>query len=274
MKDRFTGERLERTVYTRSTIDHLHRYALASNYVAGQIVLDIASGEGYGSNILASKALKVFGVDIDLTTVNLASAKYNLENIDFLVGSTSFIPLTDNSVDVVVSFETIEHHDEHDQMMKEIKRVLKKDGLLIISTPDKSVYSDLRNYCNPFHVKELYKDQFINLAERFYKRIEILNQFSLNINSYIVKENCLNDFVVYSGSFEEVIEDEKNPMFTILVCSDVDIVTMENSTFNGKFVSDELRKIQILKIKESLNYRLGAFLTKPVRRLRRFFKRK
>ena len=51
------------------------------------------------------------------------------------------IPLPDQSVDLVVSFETIEHHDKHEEMMLEIKRVLRPDGVVIISSPDKQTYS-------------------------------------------------------------------------------------------------------------------------------------
>jgi len=62
--------------------------------------------------------------------------------------------------DLVVSFETIEHHDEHEQMLAEVKRVLKPDGMAIISSPDKAIYTDKPEYHNSFHVKELYREEF------------------------------------------------------------------------------------------------------------------
>ena len=62
----WTGERLETFIYTRDAIEHLHRYSLISKYISGKTVLDIACGEGYGSNIISKTAATVFGVDIDI----------------------------------------------------------------------------------------------------------------------------------------------------------------------------------------------------------------
>lgn len=118
---KFTGERFVPEVHGSIQLEHLHRYILACKAVAGKSVLDIASGEGYGSAMLARTALKVTGVDISQEAVSHAQARYQIENLDFCLGSCSAIPLEDASVDVVVSFETIEHHDEHEAMMREIK---------------------------------------------------------------------------------------------------------------------------------------------------------
>ena len=71
--------------------------------------------------------------------------------------------MPDARVDFVVSFETIEHHDQHLQMMMEIRRVLRPDGVLIISSPDKHEYSDVPGFKNEFHVKELYLSEFVDL---------------------------------------------------------------------------------------------------------------
>lgn len=67
-KKNWTGERLETFVLNDSTIEHLHRYAIAKELAQGKHVLDIACGEGYGSNLLASSARFVDGVDIDQST--------------------------------------------------------------------------------------------------------------------------------------------------------------------------------------------------------------
>lgn len=90
----------------------------------------------------------------------MAKEKYKAHNLEYKVGQADKIPYKSNFFDVVVSFETLEHHDKHIEMMEEIKIVLKQGGICIISTPDKLVYSDKKNYQNPFHVKELYKEDF------------------------------------------------------------------------------------------------------------------
>ena len=92
MKKKWTGERLETFIYNRDAVDHLHRYAIASNFVEGKVVLDIASGEGYGSNLMSEKASFVYGVDIDESTIRKADKKYKKNNLKLLKGSTSAIP--------------------------------------------------------------------------------------------------------------------------------------------------------------------------------------
>ena len=74
------------------------------------------------------------------------------------------IPLDDDSVDLVISFETIEHHDKHHEMMAEIRRVLAPEGILMLSSPDKKYYSDIPKFQNSYHIKELYFEEFKDLV--------------------------------------------------------------------------------------------------------------
>ena len=112
-----TGERLVTSEYGVNMMEHLHRYAIALDLCDDKVVLDIASGEGYGSLILAGRARKVYGVDISNEAVEHASKKYQKPNLKFLQGRADAIPLADNQIELAVSFETIEHHDLHDEMM-------------------------------------------------------------------------------------------------------------------------------------------------------------
>lgn len=163
-----TGERFLPEFYGDWALEHVHRYLLACELATDKVVLDIASGEGYGSAMLAEKSQQVFGVDIDAPTVERARRKYTAENLSFLQGSATSIPLDADSVDLVVSFETIEHLQDHDTMMKEIRRVLHPDGILIISSPDKYEYSDVRSFKNEFHVRELYFKEFDHLLAKYF----------------------------------------------------------------------------------------------------------
>ena len=150
----WTGERLETFVFNETTIEHLHRYAIAMEFCSGKTVLDIACGEGYGSNLLSAKATHVTGMDADAITIEKATAKYKRDNLYFVQSKAEKIAAADTEFDIVVSLETLEHLSDHTAMMKEIKRVMKPGGLLIISTPDKKEYTDKRMYKNPFHIKE------------------------------------------------------------------------------------------------------------------------
>lgn len=171
-----TGERYLPDFDGNWTLEHMHRYLIAREFSHEKDVLDIASGEGYGSYMLSSVAKNVIGIDISEEAISFASKKYKRENLKFIKGEVYDIPLKDNSIDIVVSFETIEHVNNHDMMMKEIKRVLKKDGLLVISSPDKNEYSDIPGYHNPYHVHELYRKEFEQLLSSYFKYYDVAGQ--------------------------------------------------------------------------------------------------
>lgn len=171
-----TGERFLPEMGGDIEVEHVHRYLAASRCVLGMDVLDIASGEGYGSNLLALHARNVIGVDISAHAVEHARVMYTAPNLRYEQGSCSQIPLPDGCVDAVVSFETIEHHAEHDAMLNEIRRVLKPSGFCIISSPNKFEYSDIPNYSNEYHVAELYSDEFEALLSRNFSVVRMYGQ--------------------------------------------------------------------------------------------------
>lgn len=153
----FTGERFLPAVTGEIAHEHWHRYAFARPLCAGRRALDVSCGEGYGSALLAGVAASVTGVDIAAEAVAHASGAYaGRANLRFVQGSAAALPLADASVDVAVSFETIEHLPAADQprMLAELARVLDPGGLLVLSAPNPVEYSQARNHRNPFHLHE------------------------------------------------------------------------------------------------------------------------
>ena len=159
----WTGERYLPEIPGNIRLEHVHRYLLAKELSGGRRVLDIACGEGYGSELLARTAAHVVGVDIVPAVVAHANRRYRRQNLVFVAGSAAAIPIADHSVDLVVSFETLEHLDQHEDMMRDLKRILRPGGLLVMSSPDRRQYSDLPDYHNPFHTRELYRAEFEQL---------------------------------------------------------------------------------------------------------------
>jgi SAM-dependent methyltransferase len=163
-----TGERLVPSQQGDVAVEHLHRYAIAQELARGKVVLDLASGEGYGSSLISSVAYRVVGIDVSHEAVEHARATYRAENLQFLVGRCDAIPLEKSSIDLVVCFETIEHIQNHEATFDEFRRVLRPEGLLLLSTPDRDVYSGELKRDNPFHVHELSLDELEQLvAQRF-----------------------------------------------------------------------------------------------------------
>ncbi|OQP48862.1 hypothetical protein A4D02_07240 [Niastella koreensis] len=163
----FTGERFIPTnelINDEIGFEHLHRYHSIIPFIQNKSVLDIACGEGYGTALIGKYAQKAVGVDIDDTCIQWGTQHYAAANnkLEFKKGTVDNIPLADNSVDVVVSFETIEHLDAaiQQRFMAEVKRVLHPDGILIISTPNTANYSERYNLNNEFHKKEFEKEEF------------------------------------------------------------------------------------------------------------------
>lgn len=283
----WTGERLETFVFTENTIEHLHRYALAKKLCENKIVLDIASGEGYGSNILSDYAKQVIGVDIDKDVVDLANQKYGKNNLIFKTGKADQIPIVTNSIDVVVSFETLEHHDRHYEMMVEIKRVLKKDGVLIISTPEKRYYSDEPNYKNPYHVKELYYDQFRTLIDSHFKNTNYSFQKIIR-GSLILPEQEFEGFSLIEGDYQNFFESSTiKPMYLIAVASDdllkklgltiftssiVDLKETEKTNNEIEQIKIQIKEEALVSIKETWSYRVGNFILKPMKILWTLFR--
>jgi SAM-dependent methyltransferase len=164
----FTGERFLPGARGEIAFEHWHRYAFALGIAAGRRVLDAACGEGYGTALLATRAAQAIGVDIDAATVAHARETYrDRANLRYEAASVAALPLPDASVDVVVSFETIEHLPPEAQpaMLAEFARVLAPGGLLVISSPNKRRYSDERGYANPYHLHELYRADLERLLD-------------------------------------------------------------------------------------------------------------
>jgi ubiquinone/menaquinone biosynthesis C-methylase UbiE len=275
-----TGERLEFFDFSDVTVEHLHRYAIANEFVKNKKVLDIASGEGYGSFLLSKEANSVIGVDIDKETIENSNNKYKNSKLTFLEGSADNIPVGSNSMDIVISFETIEHHNKHEEMFAEIKRVLKPNGILIMSSPDKKYYSDKPGFKNKFHVKELYFEEFKFLTQKYFKNSFFYFQKAYNLNSYISDLSIFENMIIYSGNFNEIIKNTNEPLYNIVIASDNQIIKIQSSIFNGINIKDLILKKIINKIKNenieliknTNSYKFGNILIKPFFYFKKIFK--
>lgn len=127
--------------------------------------------------MLAESAASVEGADISPQAIAHAQKRYgHLPGVGFHVADCISLPFADNEFDRVVSFETLEHLAAQDELLAEFRRVLKPDGFLILSSPDKASYSDGQQTVNEFHVKELYRDELETLIGRHFPAHRLLGQ--------------------------------------------------------------------------------------------------
>lgn len=222
----FTGERFTPECNREIWFEHWHRYVFARCFVEGKTVLDVACGEGYGSALLASKARSVLGVDIDPEAVAHASKRYagQAEHLSFQVGdATRLDGIAEHSVDVITSFETLEHLAEHDALMTAFKRVLKPSGLLLISTPDKAEYSDAQGFDNEYHVRELYVPEFEALIHCHFSHQRLWGQklmFGSMLYDMNGRDQSIQTHTAMHGGMTPESGVQLPPMYVLAACTD------------------------------------------------------
>jgi SAM-dependent methyltransferase len=121
--------------------EHRARYRFGAQVVAGKKVLDASCGVGYGLEILSTAgAASVIGVDVSTEAIGEAKARFGEYAEELVEADLRKLPFEDDSFDAVVSFETIEHVEEPERALAELDRVLRPDGILVISSPNPDGY--------------------------------------------------------------------------------------------------------------------------------------
>jgi GT2 family glycosyltransferase/2-polyprenyl-3-methyl-5-hydroxy-6-metoxy-1,4-benzoquinol methylase/glycosyltransferase involved in cell wall biosynthesis len=217
----FTGERFVPSEQGRIRLEHYHRYAVALDVIKGRAVLDVACGEGYGSSLMADVAHTVVGVDISDEAVCHASYHYKKQNLKFFQGSATKLAFPNDSFDVVVSFETIEHLAQQEEMLLEVRRVLRPNGLLIISSPNRPVYSEESAEHNEFHVRELDFTEFHLILKSQFPEIDFYGQ-RMTMPSIIQPLNTTPcTYSVWSDDGEKLSANApsiKDPVYFLAIC--------------------------------------------------------
>lgn len=153
---------------------HLKRYEFARQFCGGRDVLDAGCGVGYGSAYLAETARRVVGVDIDADAIDYARERYAARNVEFVHADVTALPLADASFDVACSFEAIEHVRDPEALVAELRRVVRVDGVCVLSTP--RVERTTADPDNPFHTIELAPDDLARILRTRFDDVELYGQ--------------------------------------------------------------------------------------------------
>jgi ubiquinone/menaquinone biosynthesis C-methylase UbiE len=158
--------------------EHLERYKFALKKVPdGGVVVDAACGTGYGSEMLAEKAGKVIGLEINDHALQWARTHHQKRNIEYKIANLNEqLPVSSESCDAVASFETLEHIKDQNNMLSEFKRILKPGGQLVISSPDREIITDKAHTENKFHIHELSKKELVGLLRSHFTLEELYGQ--------------------------------------------------------------------------------------------------
>jgi len=214
----FTGERVVPGKTPRPLVlEHLARYHLALTFLdLASTVLDVGCGTGYGTALLAAKAARVAGVDIAWEAIQYARANYVRPNLSFACADCRRLPFPDNFFNRAVMFEVIEHVSEQATCLREIRRVLTAEGVLILSTPDPAGPTKGIDGPNPFHIKELQEHELLELLRPHFGHVQLLYQYEVSASSIEAASSAGNS---RSAEIVENFAHDSGPKYFLAVCS-------------------------------------------------------
>jgi 2-polyprenyl-3-methyl-5-hydroxy-6-metoxy-1,4-benzoquinol methylase len=220
--------------------EHVPRYALAKTLVAGKRVLDFGCGTGYGAALMAESAAHVTGLDIDASALEWARAAHRAPNLDFVRRDDLGAGLPDKSFDLVTCFEMIEHvdHATQQQAVASMARLLRDDGVLLISTPNPEM---TKLYgANPYHIREMSEVEFRELLCPVFAEVQILRQ---RVRPGVTFNGAAEGRVLSPAALDNAGEGEP-PMAFIALCAQrslpaiTDYAFFDNgAAFTGEFVA-------------------------------------
>jgi SAM-dependent methyltransferase len=149
-------------------------YRWAAGQVSGRVA-HVACGTGWGTAIIAAGGAQTVGVERDAEALEVA--RRMVPAGEFIQAEVPPLPLPDDSVEAVVSFETIEHIEDDRGFLAELRRILRPAGPLLLSTPNKERTSPHGEPDNPWHVREyLLGDLLSLLGEAGFPQVEAFCQ--------------------------------------------------------------------------------------------------
>jgi SAM-dependent methyltransferase len=224
------------SVSSEAAYDRLTRYGFVQQYVRGKIVADIGWEQiGYGSRLLAKTAKSVEGLTNSPKAVSLASAAYSAPNVSFRKVELPELPYSVGYFDAVVAFGVVENLENPEDLVREAKRVLKKDGVLVISAIDKQSYTTDRDRTGIDGRREMYVPEFRELLERHFGHVHIYRQGAVAGGFVFPASEKVTGTLIQSARLSSTSADlgvePPTTRFVIAVCSDIEAPGQEEQPY-------------------------------------------
>jgi len=243
-KLKFTGERLipHQPELMNLFQEHITRYMFCTQFVKNKSVLDAGCGTGYGSYLLSQQGAKsVIGIDNSKEAIQYAQNNFKDKKLKFIEDDSTKSNLSDSSINVVVAFELIEHLENPKSFISDVNRILKKNGLFILSTPNKITY----NAANPFHHKEYTENELVNFLKKSFSNVSIFYQ---SYPSSLAIHQPKNNFGVQELNIEgNSGKNDENALYFLAVCTNAKLPIHSSKLFLFDEKTSLLKNFPILQ---------------------------
>lgn len=160
-----TGERCCSDFPDENFVNHLKVYRFAAQFCRDKQVLDVGCGTGYGSSFLSASAASVIGIDLSRQAIRYARTHYRNSNLQFLRMNAESLKFAEQEFDLAISTENFEHLRDQRANLREMARVLKSDGMLLLATPNQEMFVGDHN---PYHTHEFSYEEFLGIVQEYF----------------------------------------------------------------------------------------------------------
>jgi ubiquinone/menaquinone biosynthesis C-methylase UbiE len=179
-------------------LHHVKRYEFACRYCHDKVVLDVGCGEAYGSEMLRTEGQARLVVALDINLDPGLAKKY--PRLMLFQGDALNFPFKDESFDIVTAFEVIEHLNDPQKALGEIRRILKRGGIALISKPRRDLWH--RTPTNPYHKFEFSFTEFKTCITSYFSVFRLFGQYFDYVFVEMVPPGLgLRRLLRYVGSF-------------------------------------------------------------------------
>lgn len=206
-----------------SIYDRLAVYRFARPYAAGKSVAVIGrEADGYGASLLAETA--------EYVTFVAGEAPEDtgpIPNVNYQRVILPDLPYPGEYFDTVIALRAIETLNRPEDLVLEMKRILRREGTLILSTPDKQTHSNDRNFRDPHNARELYVPELKEMLQKNFGRVELYRQASVGGDLILGLDADLSETTVRALRFSvegpPVGADPPPAPYILALCSDQEL---------------------------------------------------